>query len=786
MSSIASSIQLTAAQNPAACPTGSEATDMLSGVGAITGGIGIILLSAALLMAAIYLIHRYLSGNKRPWAFMVVFIAVFICACFENWDGSTAQNILGLPTLILTALGNAVLAFVGGNSFTVLPSMMSDCEPGEWLGWISGDPGHALIHIAFILLNILAFALVTEALLSTFTNFWTFLRTTFHRYDDVVIVKFTDDMHEQAQSFIDDLTEQNESDLNRKDRTGAADGTGPSGRRHSPRHLILRIRLTPGDDDSRYSIVLGDGHANMKRKSLEPTLTSALTHKRSRRETANTPNGSALTSVVFRNGRITVFKYDPDTLDKHVTGGKQDMKDAAHELITGTATNLTNDTYSYSVREIQIRQLIRHIADDALNDDTPQFKLGLRRLNAMIVGDDVESVVLMAVYLIRNGQSLEGYPTIHIASEHADIIEERLRCAYPALFADTMPEHTYPLTPPATFTFHHTVFEMVRSVTAPSDGGATDADGQTGVAEQATLVVFTSPDTGRAPSQRAIIARALRRRFGTLKHDRLLFVQYSEDEPAGYVHENEYGGRENPGAKGTRNDDGGTAWNSITVRLYGDIAETVSARVLLHSELDTRAMLINGRYSDLAAAKSADLIKADESDLTQDIRNGWNDCSLYDRESSRAAADFIPIERRVWEAYGTKDTEQVKEQIGRLEHLRWNAYMVTNGFVPKPCDVTQLVRERDEAYDALHDLAHLDDGQLGKYLKDVVRIDESAERHLALVDWSYLLQVDAAITKLNAMPFGGNDRHPRADIHWTPLRENDMKITDNLLKNPGE
>ena len=779
MSPIASSIQLAAEQGSAACPTGSEATDMLSGTGAVPGGIGIILLSAALLMAAIYLIHRYLSGNRRPWAFMVVFVAVLVCACFENWDGSTARNVLGLPTLILTALGNAALAFVGGNSFTVLPSMMSDCEPDKWAIWISGDPGQALVHIAFILLNILAFALTAEALLSTFTNFWTFLRTTFHRYDDVIIVKFTDDMREQAQSFIDDLTERNESDRNRKDRTSEADGTGPSGKRHSPRHLILRIRLTPDDDDSRYSIVLGDGHANTKRKSMERTLASALKHKRSKPGTANTPNSSAFTSVVFRNGRITVFKYDPDKLDKHVTSGKQDRKDAAHELITGTATDLTNDTYSYSVREIQTRQLIRHIADDVLDGHAPRFEIGLRRLNAMIVGDDVESVTLMAVYLIRNGQSLEGYPTIHIASEHADLIEERLRCAYPALFADTMPEHSYPLTPPATLTFHHTVFEMVRSVTAPSGDGANDADDQTDIAEQATLVVFTSPDAGRAPSQRAIIARTLRRRFGTPEHGRLLFVQYSEDEPAEYVHENEYGGRENPNAKGTRNDDGGTASSSITVRLYGDIDETISARVLLHSELDTRAMLINGRYSDLKAAKNADLIKADESDLTQDIHDKWNDCSLYDRESSRATADFIPIERRVWEAQRVEgDDATIRERIGRLEHLRWNAYMVTSGFVPKPCDVTQLVQERDEAYGA----AHLDPKQLRKYLKDVVRIDKSMGRHLALVDWDCLPQVDEAIAKLNTMPFGGDDRHPRADINWTPLQENDTKITDNLLK----
>lgn len=36
------------------------------------------------------------------------------------------------------------------------------------------------------------------------------------------------------------------------------------------------------------------------------------------------------------------------------------------------------------------------------------------------------------------------------------------------------------------------------------------------------------------------------------------------------------------------------------------------------------------------------------------------------------------------------------------------------------------------------------------------------------------------------MPLGGDDRHPRTDINWTPPQNNDRKITDNLLKSPSE
>lgn len=745
----------------------------------IAGGIAIIAVAGLILGIVVYAIRKHLTDEQRPLAFIVVFIALFICACAENWNGDTARNILGLPMLVLNAFGTATLAFIGGNGFTMLPALVvNPPQKGYdaiWLDWINGHWALSGTHIVFALLNILAFALTAEAVLSMFTNTTTWLQLHFHHYDDVIIVKLSDDMREQAQSFINDLIDQDEPGS-----THGASGAKRSdddGTKHM-RHLIFRIGLTPTDDiPSAYSIILKDTRISVKRETMEKALASAITtttrHNHGMTTDGRKPGSktdareetSGITSVVFRNGRITVFKH------KSVGDDSSDIA-TARAIIDDSTQMKTSDTYSYSFREIQTRQFIRSLTDDtdaanAIRTEKPRLGLGLCRLNAVIVGDDVEGVVLMTVYLIRNSQSLKGYPTIHIVSANIDAIERRLHCAYPALFPITDPNMrgTYPLTPPATLMFHHTLFNMLDSMGTHSTRPGPAHNSARGD-DEVTLVVFTSPDTGRAPSQRAIITRTLQRDFGEMSHRRLQFAQYSENEPAGLIYENEYGGRENPGSRE----------HTIAVRLYGNTDETVSAQVILHTDLDTRSMLVNARYSKKPDATGIDLIDTHANQITQEIREAWFGGKLYDRESSRATADFLPIEREVWRVMvGSGDGETLKTTIGELEHMRWNAYMITCGYIPKPCDAKTLAPERDAAYDSGND-----------NLSKAVRIDDIGKRHLALVDWSYLPNVDAAIEKLNDIPYQGKKHTivPINDIRiaWNPLQSSDKAIVDNLLQ----
>lgn len=701
----------------------------------ILWGTAIVLIVGAILTAVVRLVRKYLSEERRPLAFVIVFAALFLCACIENWDGKTASNAVGLPMLIINALGTAMMAFVGGNSFTVFPpgagEIGTDNTVDDVLRWMGNNPFPSGVHILFDLLGIIALMLTIEAVLSMFINVTLLLRLRLHRYDDVIVLKNTTDMREQAQSLIDDLCHK-EDDNDRDSHTKGVHGKGAKGK-GATRHLIFHIEMRPDDDG--YSIILGDGLMEVKRTSLEHTLKSAI-GKLSHAATGMVSNTTdsrrlpALTSVVMRNGRITVLKH-------RLTGNGEANNGTsmvAHNLIEDPTRVATDDVYSYSLREIQTRLFVRGIIDGSTRTNgtsaspaetgdadgsASRFRLGAYPLNAMIVGDDVESVTLMTVYLIRNGQSLAGYPTIHIASDNADIIERRLRCAYPALFPDdsgpTRPG-TLPLTPPATIRFHRTVFDMAQSPEIDCAG-------------RVTLIVFTSPDTGRAPSQRAIVTRTLQRRFGDLR-GRLLFAQYSEDEPAKVIRENGYGGREQSDSKE----------RTIPVRLYGNINEAVSAQVILHSVLDTRAMLVNARYSGIEGVSNP--LEADADDITPEIRNCWNGSDLYGRESSRATADFLPVERSInlgFQGNGQAEKNRL-ESLGRLEHLRWNAYMATSGYVAKPSDTEQFARELEACAQ--------DGSATASRLKHIIRFGGPDTSHIALVDWNWLPQVDAAVHDL--------------------------------------
>ena len=68
-----------------------------------------------------------------------------------------------------------------------------------------------------------------------------------------------------------------------------------------------------------------------------------------------------------------------------------------------------------------------------------------------------------------------------------------------------------------------------------------------------------------------------------------------------------------------------------------------------------------------------------EKDETE-LNNAWHKMSIFDRESSIAQSLHQDVKR--WlvydkKAYSLKDN---KEELERIEHRRWNVFMITRGF----------------------------------------------------------------------------------------------------------
>lgn len=91
------------------------------------------------------------------------------------------------------------------------------------------------------------------------------------------------------------------------------------------------------------------------------------------------------------------------------------------------------------------------------------------------------------------------------------------------------------------------------------------------------------------------------------------------------------------------------------------------------------------------------------NDPSVTVESAWENCDYFSRESSRASADFI---RAFLKIAGKEDNDlsnngwgelspELKENLGRTEHLRWCAFHYSMGFTPMSEDT---VRKRGELY----------------------------------------------------------------------------------------
>ena len=123
--------------------------------------------------------------------------------------------------------------------------------------------------------------------------------------------------------------------------------------------------------------------------------------------------------------------------------------------------------------------------------------------------------------------------------------------------------------------------------------------------------------------------------------------------------------------------------------------------------------------------------------------------------SSRASADFAPAylymthtDGKTAAKEGLVLTDRQKDNLGKTEHLRWNAFHFVSGYSPMPDDVFE---KRAEIYRA-QKAAGKSEIRIGK--------DQENRLHACLVSWEELDELSAKENRVT----GGNTDYKEYDI----------------------
>lgn len=171
---------------------------------------------------------------------------------------------------------------------------------------------------------------------------------------------------------------------------------------------------------------------------------------------------------------------------------------------------------------------------------------------------------------------------------------------------------------------------------------------------------------------------------------------------------------------------------TMLVSPYASCKEIWTPSIVLHQELDLRAMRMNGWYS------------LDEEDMgkprperEQLIRAAWKKASEFDKDSSRASCDFLDtIAAMMGLDADAISAEEFKHKLqepallnalAKVEHLRWCAFLYAHGYTP-------MGQEEFEQRIEAHEQARA----AGKKSSGKPHCDTSAKRHACLVGWDEL------------------------------------------------
>ena len=157
--------------------------------------------------------------------------------------------------------------------------------------------------------------------------------------------------------------------------------------------------------------------------------------------------------------------------------------------------------------------------------------------------------------------------------------------------------------------------------------------------------------------------------------------------------------------------------------------------------------------------------------MVYDKNTPWHELDLFDQESNRAAADYIPAMLELAgltaeEAKNMRSLAGVTEQaevLAQTEHLRWMAFHAAMGYTVMS---VEMMRKRYEQYDGeRHTKDHL----------NFCRKDKKEKLHACLVPWEELDDVSEVYRELARLM--GNESGQKTDF-----KSYDRAIVENIPK----
>lgn len=196
------------------------------------------------------------------------------------------------------------------------------------------------------------------------------------------------------------------------------------------------------------------------------------------------------------------------------------------------------------------------------------------------------------------------------------------------------------------------------------------------------------------------------------------------------------------------------------IKYFGSRSQLYALDGLKNGDMDHDARLINAFYC-VEGGKYGKEEKWD--DLIEEVKGKeceqWNGVSQFDRNSSRASAEFIEVQNawreRLLDIEGKKNVDL---RIMQLEHLRWCAFLAAMGFTPMSDDTCE------KRFNMAHEGNAYWRNSLGtpeKVRKDSVkdcmkfaRADtpdclNSSYEHICLTPWDYLDHASTICNKLD-------------------------------------
>ncbi len=139
------------------------------------------------------------------------------------------------------------------------------------------------------------------------------------------------------------------------------------------------------------------------------------------------------------------------------------------------------------------------------------------------------------------------------------------------------------------------------------------------------------------------------------------------------------------------------------------------ADILYHGAMDELAVQINHFYRD----------------ETEDPQDQWAECDFFSRMSCRASADYLSALIRRLDLSKHELDEQTMENLGRTEHLRWNAFHFSMGYSLMS---DEIIKEREKLFKE----------------DPTVRVtrDSAKKLHACLVKWDELDELSRYETEL--------------------------------------